>query len=268
MDLPVNGTTIFVDELGRGEPVVCVHGSWTSGVTWNAVAELLADRYRVISYDRRGHSRSQRNVAEHTIHDDSADLAAIIEQVAGGPARVLCNSYGGVVAFRLATTRPELFRGIASHEPPAFRVLEGGPNDDVYQAVIAETDAVRALLEQQRWEDAARTFVEEVAFGPGAWQTLPPPVREMFVTNAPTYLPELRDPDALAADLDRLKSFDAPILLTGGTASPPRFRYVIDVLSGVMPHARTEMISGANHAPNSTHPKEYVAVIGPFLDTL
>jgi pimeloyl-ACP methyl ester carboxylesterase len=268
MNVDVNGYAIFVDEVGAGDPVVCVHGSWTSGATWNAAAQLLSDRYRVISYDRRGHSRSQRDVPAHTIHDDAADLALIIEQVAGGSARVLCNSYGGVVAFRLAVTRPELFRGIASHEPPAFGVLEGGPHEDVYQEVVNETTGVRGLLDQQRWEDAARAFVEDLAFGRGAWETLPPPVREMFVTNAPTFREELNDPDALAADLERLNTFGKPVLLTQGTQSPPRFGYVMDLLASVLPNVRREMIAGAGHAPNSSHPKDYVAVVRPFLDEL
>ena len=268
MDFTLNGNKIFVDERGSGDPVVCIHGSWTSGLTWSAVAEQLSDRYRVISYDRRGHSRSRRDVAQHTIHDDAADLAAIIEQVASAPARVLCNSYGGVITMRLAATRPELLRGFAAHEPPAFRVLEGGPDEEVSRAVVAESGSIRNLLEQARWEDAARTFVEEVAFGAGAWDALPPPVREMFVTNAPTYLPELRDPDALAVDEDGLKRFDKPVLFTEGTESPPRFRSVMDVLLRILPDARKEMIQGANHAPNSTHPKEYVEVIRPFLDEL
>ena len=268
MDLTVNGNKVFFDERGSGDPVVCIHGSWTSGLTWSQVAERLSDRYRVISYDRRGHSRSQRDVAQHTIHDDAADLAAIIEQVASAPARVLCNSYGGVVTMRLAATKPELLRGFAAHEPPAFGVLEGSPDEEVSRVVVEETGAVRDLLEQARWEDAARTFVEEIAFGPGAWGALPPPVREMFVTNAPTYLPELRDPDALAVDADGLKKFDKPVLFTQGTESPPRFQAVMEVLLRILPNARKEMIPGANHAPNSTHPKEYVEVIGPFLERL
>ena len=264
----MNGNKIFFDERGSGDPVVCIHGSWTSGLTWSAVAEQLSDRYRVISYDRRGHSRSQRDVAPHTIHDDAADLAAIIEQVASAPARALCNSYGGVVTMRLAAIRPDLLRGFAAHEPPAFRVLDGGPDEEVRRVVTEESSSVRDLLEQARWEEAARTFVEEIAFGPGAWDALPPPAREMFVTNAPTFLPELRDQDALAVDEDGLKSFDKPVLFTEGTESPPRFRPVMDVLLRILPNARKEIIRGASHAPNSTHPNEYVEVIRPFLDAL
>ncbi|MDE3076582.1 MAG: hypothetical protein KGJ86_14275 [Chloroflexota bacterium] len=50
-------------------------------------------------------------------------------------------------------------------------------------------------------EAAAERFAETVAFGPGAWATLPPLVRETFIRNAPTFLDETHDPDGLNIEL-------------------------------------------------------------------
>ena len=80
-------------------------------------------------------------------------------------------------------------------------------------------------------EGAARQFVKEVAFGPGAWENeLPAEVRAVFVQNAPTLLDELQDPNQLAVDRDALARLELPVRLTEGSESPPVFPRVIDRL--------------------------------------
>ena len=56
----VNGVRIAYQDVGSGEPLVLVHGSWGSRHNWDPVVPGLAERHRVISYDRRGHSESER----------------------------------------------------------------------------------------------------------------------------------------------------------------------------------------------------------------
>src|SRR3712207_4937050 len=106
----LNTIDVFHATAGEGEPLVLVHGGWSDHTTWGLVAPLLAERFRVIAYDRRGHSRSERpaGVARRRTHED--DLAAVIETLAGEPAHVVGNSYGGLIALSLAGRRPELFR--------------------------------------------------------------------------------------------------------------------------------------------------------------
>lgn len=56
----VNGVRIAYEDVGKGDPLVLVHGSWGSHHNWDAVVPALAERHRVVSYDRRGHSESER----------------------------------------------------------------------------------------------------------------------------------------------------------------------------------------------------------------
>jgi hypothetical protein len=62
-------------------------------------------------------------------------------------------------------------------------------------------------------------------------------MRETFVGNAPTYLDELDDPDALQFDLDALAGFDRPALLTSGTESARFFSPVVDKVAKPLPRA-------------------------------
>ncbi len=82
-----------------------VHGSWVDHMEWPFIVPLLAPRFRVTIYDRRGHSQSERLPTQGSVHEDVADLAAIIER-AGAPAHVLGNSMGASISLRLAAERP------------------------------------------------------------------------------------------------------------------------------------------------------------------
>src|SRR4051794_17078678 len=72
----VNGFELFYETSGDGEiPLVVVHGSWSSHHNWNRVVSGLAKSFRVLSYDRREHSESQRRASQGSIREDVADLA-------------------------------------------------------------------------------------------------------------------------------------------------------------------------------------------------
>ena len=54
----VNGVRLRYELNGTGDVLVLVHGSWTSHHSWDRVLPRLADSFRVLTYDRRGHSES------------------------------------------------------------------------------------------------------------------------------------------------------------------------------------------------------------------
>ena len=264
--ISVNGADLYYTDDGQGPPVVFVHGSWRDADSWNAVAAMLREDHRVVTYDRRGHTRSTAPDGQGSIHEDVADLEALIESLGAAPAHVAGNSWGAIITLRLAGKRPDLFRSAAAHEPPAFAVVA---DDRAMAEAAANNEAglagVMARLEAGEWEAGAKTFVEEVIIGPGAWDdVLNDEMRAVFTHNARTFLDEQHDPDQLTFDLDSLKSFPHPILLSEGSTSPPMFGAVIRKLAGAAPNVRTAVIEGAGHVPNSTHPAELVALLKDF----
>ena len=115
----MNGVRLFYELKGTGSiPLVLVHGSWDSHDDWDLVVPRLADSFRILTYDRRGHSKSERPAGQGTVREDVADLAALMGQLGLVPAWVAGNSFGASIALRLAGERPELFRGFIGHEPP------------------------------------------------------------------------------------------------------------------------------------------------------
>ena len=265
-DSSINGVSLYWEVKGDGEPVILVHGSWGDHNNWAQVVPALSSSLRVVTYDRRGHSASERPPGQASIDEDVADLAGLIEHVFGGPAHVVGNSFGAAISLRLAIQRPDLIRSVMAHEPPLFELLEG-------QADIAPTlrnvreriDAVARLLRAGDMPAGAQLFVETIAFGPGAWAQLPQPVRDTFIYNAPTWLDELQEPQSLNLDLDRLSSFRGPTLLSFGGASPPFFPMVVERVAQALPHAKRHVFPHAGHVPHLSHPQEYVPLVAGFI---
>jgi pimeloyl-ACP methyl ester carboxylesterase len=259
--IQTNGVRLHWELYGSGEPLVLVHGSWVNATEWQAVAAELAESFRVLVYDRRGHSRSERPATPGSVDEDGDDLAALLEALDLPPAHVVTNSYGGNIALRLATRRPELFRSLSCHEPPLFSLLEDDRESrEMLQHVATSFEAVAQRIAAGDHERAARQFVDEVALGPGAWDGLPAEGKAIFVQNAPTFLDELNDPELLQIDKTALGRLQIPVLLTNGSESPPPFPRVIDRLVKLIPHATRQTLAGAGHEPHQTMPKRYADI--------
>jgi pimeloyl-ACP methyl ester carboxylesterase len=261
----VNGVELFYELSGSGDPLVLVHGSWGDHHNWDPVIGPLAESFRVLAYDRRGHSASERPAGQGSVFEDADDLGALIEALDLAPAHVAGNSFGAVVVLRAATRRRHIFRSLIAHEPPLFPLLAGTELEPALEEAQRRVGAVIALLERGDDEGGARLFVETIAFGPDAWDTrLTPDVREVFVKNAPTWLDETRDPDALQLDLDALSELDKPALLTSGTESAPFFGPVVDIVASRIRRADRVTIQGADHVPHISVPDKYVRLVTTF----
>ncbi|MFI8825191.1 alpha/beta fold hydrolase [Streptomyces sp. NPDC053431] len=262
----VDGVGLFCEAGGDGDPLVLVHGSWGDHHDWDQVVHGLALRHRVLVYDRRGHSESDRQEGQGSRREDEEDLAALLETLGFAPAYVVGNSFGASITLGLAARRPDLFRGIAVHEPPLIDLVAGVPA--LREQVAATEERLARVVGLLREGDAlagARTFVEEVAFGPGAWEAFPQELRDTFVTNAPTFLDEQGDPAWATLDLAALRDCDVPALLTRGTESPAWFAAVADRVAGALPGVRTHVFEGAGHIPHATHPAEFTATVTSFF---
>lgn len=76
----------------------------------------------------------------------------------------------------------------------------------------------------------AQVFIDEVAFGPGAWDLLAPEDRARLASNAGTFLEEMQDSRMSTLDLAALAACPTPMMVTIGDRSPPYFEKVVDVL--------------------------------------
>jgi pimeloyl-ACP methyl ester carboxylesterase len=229
------------------------------------VVSALAESFRVLTYDRRGHSASERQAGQGSVFEDADDLVGLIDELGLAPAHVAGNSGGAAIVLRAGIRRPEVFRTLIAHEPPLFPLLVGTQLEPALAEVQRRIDAVVQLLEGGDYEAGARLFVDTISFGPGAWDgRLTPQMREVFINNAVTWLDEVRDPDFLQMDLDALEGFDRPALLTSGSESAPFFGPVVDIVAESLPRSERVTIDGGDHVPHISVSERYVELVRTF----
>lgn len=104
----VNGADLYVEERGTGEPLALLHGmSGTSG-DWRHVFDLdrLAQSFRVIALDARGHGRSTNPSDEFTFGGCARDVLAILDALGIEQAKAIGVSLGAKTLLHVATQAP------------------------------------------------------------------------------------------------------------------------------------------------------------------
>ncbi|RMQ47006.1 Hydrolase, alpha/beta fold protein [Pseudomonas cichorii] len=107
-----DGCSLHYEEYGQGEPVLLLHGLGSSCQDWEYQIPALAEHYRVIVMDARGHGRSDKPHERYSIKGFSADVEALIEHLHLGPVHVIGLSMGGMVGFQLAVDQPHLLKSL------------------------------------------------------------------------------------------------------------------------------------------------------------
>src|SRR4051794_13820153 len=110
----IEGHPTWVDDGGGpGEALLLLHGGLgNSDDLLNSIGPGLADRYRVVAFDRRGHGHTADTDADFHYADMAAETVGGLEHVVGGPAHLVGWSDGGIIALLVALDRPDLVRKV------------------------------------------------------------------------------------------------------------------------------------------------------------
>ncbi len=264
--ITVNGVQLACEIHGVGEiPLVLVHGGFESRRAWDLVVPHLADSFRILTYDLRGYGESERPSGQSNICDDVGDLAALIKHLELGSAWVVGQSTGGNIVLRSAVEQPDILRGIIAHEPTLPSLLA----DDPATAPLIEhfpqlLAAVSERLASGDQAGAAEQFVEE-GLGKGSWEKFPPWFKQLVIENTPASLEEGNDPEDFAFDLEWIRGFTRPTLLTLGDQTAPMFPPIITTLANAMPSAEVQELTGAGHTIMVDQPKAFAEAINDFV---
>lgn len=131
------GIKLYFERRGQGEPLILIAGGGGDAGYFTKLADYLKDTFTVITYDRRGYSRSTRPEANFfNIQEHVADIQAILDENGFQKAHIVGNSAGAMIALELARMMPEISEKIIVHEPPIVKIL---PNPKKYLRLITRT---------------------------------------------------------------------------------------------------------------------------------
>jgi pimeloyl-ACP methyl ester carboxylesterase len=135
--LKVPGATLYYEVRGTGPVLLAIPGGPTDAGMFTGLAGLLADRYTVVTYDPRGHSRSTLDgaPAELGARVHAEDAARLLDAVGGEPAYVLGNSGGATIGLDLVARHGEKVNTVVAHEPPVVELL---PDRERWRALLSD----------------------------------------------------------------------------------------------------------------------------------
>jgi pimeloyl-ACP methyl ester carboxylesterase len=234
-----DATTIAFDRSGEGQPVIMVVGAFNDRSTAAPLAKLLAPRFTVYTYDRRGRGDSG-DAATYSVDREVDDLDALITE-AGGSAAVFGYSSGAVLSLK-AAARGLAITELALYEPPY-------PVDEVGTRPASDLAArLAGLVAAGRRGDAVALFQAETI-------GIPPEVIA-GIRRAP-YWPALEamahtlvyeititDDRALAAELG---SVTVPTLVLSGAESPASMRNAARSVADAVADGRHRSLEGQTH---------------------
>jgi 3-oxoadipate enol-lactonase len=108
----LNGTEIYYEVHGSGEPLLLIAGFACDHTIWSLVIPKLAGRYRVIAFDNRGLGQSPGPDVRPSIRLMAEDAAGLIDVLGLGPVHIAGHSMGAMIAQELALPHPERVRSL------------------------------------------------------------------------------------------------------------------------------------------------------------
>ena len=251
---PAPDVTIDYFAAGEGPVVVLVHGITESRRTWDPlIAPLLAQGYRVIAMDLRGHGGSSR-VGPYDLATMAGDLGALLAAEGADDALLVGHSLGGAVVSAYAAggqcrgvvnvDQPLLLSGFKDTLTQLKPLLEGG--EEEFQGAIGAIFEQMAgpLAGAERWRvDNLRRAEQDVVLG----------VWELVFTASAEELDAIVDGVAGAVTV--------PYLSLHGIDAGPEYAAW---LTGKLPSATVEVWAEQGHYPHLIEPQRFVERVVAF----
>lgn len=145
-NLPDGLEMAYVDQ-GEGEAIVLLHGYCGSSAYWEQVVPLLAQNYRVLAPDQRGHGQSAATQGTYTMELLANDAVQLLNYLGIKRTVVFGHSLGGYVTLAMEEKHPELLAGFALVHSMAYPDSEEGKANRLKAADTIRDKGVAAFVD-------------------------------------------------------------------------------------------------------------------------
>lgn len=247
-----DGTVIAYDKVGHGPVVILVLGALNKRKSGAKLAKLLASRFTVICYDRRGRGDST-DILPYSPEREIEDLASLINEV-GEPVCLYGHSSGAAIALETVIKLPKQVKKIAVYEAPYALDI------DAIKAAKEYNGQLKKLIAAGHNGDAVALFLGYIGVSDKQIAALKKlPMWKGLVAMAHTLA---YDSDVLGEDhslpTTHLSGITTPTLVMDGSASPAFMRSVAESLSKAIPKAQYRTLDRQTHGVKP-------AVVAPVL---
>ncbi len=224
--LKVPGAQLFYERSSNGPLLILIPGASGTGESFRPLAHHLISQYQVVTYDRRGFSRSLLDGPQdydHRLATDADDVRRLIEHLTDSPAIVFGSSSGAIVALEVLTQYPERVQTVVAHEPPVVLLLPDAAK------WLAFFDGVYDTYRKDGVPKAMHQFASLVV-GSGDRQVIERAMtkraNEYTMTNAAYWMEhELRRYPRVELDLAALATHARQLVLAGGRDAQDKVSY-------------------------------------------
>ena len=257
----VNGLKLFYEIEGDGEPLVLIPGFAAGRWIWFKQSAALAQNFRVITFDPRGVSASDKPEGSQTISLLADDVAHLLETIGVESAHIVGASFGGFVAQEFALKYPAMTRKLV-----LCCTSFGGPNHVV---PAPETLAALASTKGLNSEDRMRENLL-LAFTPEYVRTQVAEVDQIVHLRATNEVPEHVYMSQLQAAVNfntesRLGDIKSPTLVLSGDADVIVPLQNSRNLAARIPGAKLHIFEGGSHTFFIEHADEFNRIVTEFL---
>ncbi len=234
-----DGTTIAYDKKGQGPLLILVLGALNRRSQGKKLTELLADRFTVVSYDRRGRGDST-DTLPYATDKEIEDIEALIDEL-GDSAYLYGHSSGCVLALIAAKKLNDKVKSLALYELPYDADPSAQKTSHAYRKELAR------LLAQDNRGDAVALFIKSVGVTDkqiAAMKRLP--MWKGLTAMAQTLAYDTIELMEQYPTLD-IKSVPTKTLVMYGAASPAFMGDTAQKLSEILPNATCKALEGQTH---------------------
>lgn len=259
-----NGADIYYEDHGEGQLIVFLHGVMCGLRFFEPQLAGLADRYRTVAVDFRGHGRSEKTDLGHTVAQYARDVHSFMEQRDLDDVVLVGWSMGAFVSWDYVDQfGTERIRGLVDVDIEASRFQW-----DEYDYGLTDLDGLKdtlALAQRDRTSLIER-FTEQVFKDPTAeartvqfdeMSRTPPPIKSAILFDALT-----RDYRTV------LPEIDVPMLVCAGAGETRGPVAAVRHVADLVPDATFERFEDSGHCPPFEEPERFNQVLSRFVDSL